>query len=150
MAPTLTKPFHRPGWVYEEKVDGWRMVAYKTNGAVRLISRNGIDHTARFRAIAAVIMETDCPSMVLDGEVAVYDDKLVSRFDLLRDLDASIVTTPPLFMVFDMLHARGRDLRKRPLGDRRQCLERELNGAELVLPGPPSGRRRAQGVAAGA
>jgi len=28
MAPTLAKPFERPGWVYEEKYDGWRMIAY--------------------------------------------------------------------------------------------------------------------------
>jgi hypothetical protein len=26
--PTLVAPFHRPGWVYEEKVDGWRILAY--------------------------------------------------------------------------------------------------------------------------
>jgi hypothetical protein len=32
MAPTLVcEPFHREGWVFEEKVDGWRMLAY--NGA---------------------------------------------------------------------------------------------------------------------
>jgi len=134
MAPTLTKPFHREGWIYEEKVDGWRMVAYKTGGAVRLISRNGIDHTARFRDIAAMIMKMTATSLVLDGEVAVYDEKLVSRFDLLRDSDDAIVTTPPLFMVFDILHVRGRDLRKRPLGDRRQRLERELKGVEMVYP----------------
>src|SRR5262245_40823959 len=33
MAPTLVRePFHRDGWVYEEKVDGWRMLAYKDGG----------------------------------------------------------------------------------------------------------------------
>jgi ATP-dependent DNA ligase len=45
--PTLVKPFHRPGWVYEEKVDGWRIVAYKAGGNVRLISRKSVEHTAR-------------------------------------------------------------------------------------------------------
>src|SRR5262245_16372656 len=30
MHPTLvTRPFHRSGWVYEEKYDGWRMLVYK-------------------------------------------------------------------------------------------------------------------------
>jgi ATP-dependent DNA ligase len=30
MVPTLVRPpFHREGWVYEEKVDGWRVLAYK-------------------------------------------------------------------------------------------------------------------------
>jgi bifunctional non-homologous end joining protein LigD len=44
--PTLVaKPFHREGWVYEEKYDGWRMVAYKREDQVQLISRPGRDHT---------------------------------------------------------------------------------------------------------
>jgi len=29
MHPTLvTRPFHREGWVYEEKYDSWRLVGY--------------------------------------------------------------------------------------------------------------------------
>ena len=58
MAPTLVRPpFHRDGWVYEEKVDGWRMLAYKDGARVRLISRNAVDHTQRFRELAAAIAE---------------------------------------------------------------------------------------------
>jgi bifunctional non-homologous end joining protein LigD len=135
MHPTLVRePFHQQGWVYEEKVDGWRMLAYKTGGAVRLVSRNGVDHTARFRDIATMILRMPSPTLVLDGEVAVYDQKLVSRFDMLADPDDGLVITPPLLMVFDLLHARGRDLRERPLSDRRQRLERELRGADFVYP----------------
>jgi len=56
MAPTLVRePFHRDGWVYEEKVDGWRMLAYKDGSRVRLVSRNGRDHTRRFAGIAAAV-----------------------------------------------------------------------------------------------
>jgi hypothetical protein len=37
MHPTLVaKPFHRDGWVYEEKVDGWRMLAMMTSAAYHL------------------------------------------------------------------------------------------------------------------
>ena len=35
----------RDGWVYEETVDGWRMLAYKDGSRIRLISRNAGDHT---------------------------------------------------------------------------------------------------------
>ena len=49
MAPMLARPpFHRDGWVYEEKIHGWRMLAYKDGRRVRLISRNAVDHTWRF------------------------------------------------------------------------------------------------------
>ncbi len=47
-ATDVSRPFHRTGWVYEEKVDGWRIVAIKAEGAVRLVSRNDRDHTRRF------------------------------------------------------------------------------------------------------
>jgi hypothetical protein len=40
MIPTQApEPFHRDGWVYEEKVDGWRILAYKDGQRVRLLSR---------------------------------------------------------------------------------------------------------------
>ena len=53
MAPTLVRePFHRAGWVYEEKVDGWRIVAYKDGQRGRLVSHHGVDHTRRFPDLA--------------------------------------------------------------------------------------------------
>jgi ATP-dependent DNA ligase len=42
-------------------------------------------------------------SLVLDGEVAIYDQQLRSRFDWLREPDPEAVATPPLFMAFDLL-----------------------------------------------
>jgi hypothetical protein len=55
MAPTLVRePFHRDGGVYEEKVAGWRMLAYKDGERVRrLVSRNGRGNTLRFADLAA-------------------------------------------------------------------------------------------------
>ena len=50
-ATQVPSPFHTKGWVYEEKYDGWRMLAVKEAGRVRLISRNGRDHTKRFPEI---------------------------------------------------------------------------------------------------
>ena len=89
MAPTLVRPpFHRDGWVYEEKIDGWRMVAYKSGSRVRLFSRNAVEHTGRFPDLAAALARIKADVAVLDGEVAVVDAQLVSRFHLLGDPDA--------------------------------------------------------------
>jgi bifunctional non-homologous end joining protein LigD len=88
MAPTLVRePFHRPGWVYEEKVDGWRILAYKDSARVRLLSRTGVDYAKRFRELAAVIAALPVPTLVLDGEVAIFDQQLRSRFEWLRRPD---------------------------------------------------------------
>jgi bifunctional non-homologous end joining protein LigD len=135
MHPTLiARPFHREGWVYEEKVDGWRMLAYKRGHDVRLISRNGREHTKRFPGIVAAIRELDAPMLVLDGEVAVFDEKLLSRFEWLRHHAPPEVATPPIFIAFDCPVARGKDLRERPLYVRRNVIEDLLDNCDLVLP----------------
>jgi bifunctional non-homologous end joining protein LigD len=135
MAPTLVRePFHRDGWVYEEKVDGWRILAHKDGDRVRLVSRNGRDHTRRFADLAAAVAKLSARTLVLDGEVAIYDQQLRSRFDWLREPDPAAVATPPLFMAFDLLSLDGRDLTGRPLRDRRARLEDVVAGSELVFP----------------
>jgi bifunctional non-homologous end joining protein LigD len=134
MQPTLiAKPFHREGWVYEEKYDGWRMVAYKREGQVRLVSRPGRDHTKRFPALVAAIAALPPSTLILDGEVCIFDERLVSRFEWLRHGKPPGVVTPPVFMAFDCLHAADRDLRELALRARRERLEYVLEG-QLILP----------------
>src|SRR4030095_6006829 len=123
MQPTqVRQAFHREGWLYEEKIDGWRMLAYKDGRKVRLESRNGVDHTRRFPQLAATVAALPGRTLVLDGEVAIFDRQLRSRFDWLRGPDHEEVATPPLLMVFDLLYA-SRDVTKRPLRERRARLE---------------------------
>ena len=56
MHPTqVAKPFHHEGWVYEEKVDGYRVLAHKAGDRVRLMSRHAKDLTARFPELAAAV-----------------------------------------------------------------------------------------------
>jgi bifunctional non-homologous end joining protein LigD len=142
MQPTqVARPFHTKGWVYEEKVDGWRMVAYKVAGSVKLVSRNGRDHTSRFPGIVASLRKLDATGLILDGEVAVYDAQLVSRFEWLRHASPPDLSTPPLFMVFDCLQARGKDLRKEPLYVRRNVIEDVLDEQDSRTMGSRRGSR---------
>jgi len=96
-ATQVARAFHREGWVYEEKVDGWRMLAYKVAGTIKLVSRNGRDHTSRFPGIVAALRKLDATGLILDGEVAVYDAQLVSRFEWLRH------ASPPVLDEQDMV-----------------------------------------------
>jgi bifunctional non-homologous end joining protein LigD len=70
---------------------------------------------------------------ILDGEVARYDERLVSRFEWLRESPRDEVATPPMFMAFDCLHLDQDDLRGQALRVRRECLETVLDGAPTVL-----------------
>jgi len=128
LATLVATPFNKPGWIYEEKYDGVRLLAYKEGDRVRLLSRNDIDNTARFPAVAAAIEKLPAASLLLDGEVVVFDKKDVSRFQLLQRSEGHAA-----YAVFDCLYANGEDLRRKPLSQRRERLERILAGSKVLL-----------------
>jgi bifunctional non-homologous end joining protein LigD len=135
MQPTLVStPFHRPGWIYEEKVDGYRMVAYKQGGSAQLVSRQGKEFTQRFPELAKAVAALGAESVILDTEMAVFDRQLISRFEWLRGQPKSDVATPPMLIAFDLLELDGEDQRARPLRERRQALEHLLTGERVILP----------------
>jgi len=78
-ATSIAKPFHRPGCVYKEKVDGWRVLAYKDAAGVRLASRNSKDLTRRFPELAAAVV-----SMTVETADEDIDDAAVER--AIRDM----------------------------------------------------------------
>jgi len=140
LATLVTEPFDKPGWVYEEKYDGDRILAYKEGARVLLLSRNSKDNTGRFPNIAAAIGKLRPTALLLDGEVVVFDKKRVSRFQLLQQDRGE-----PRYAVFDCLFADGKDLRREPLSARRRALERVVSSKGVVL---LSRRLAANGLAA--
>lgn len=120
--------------MYEEKVGGWRVLAYKDAAGVRLVSRQGRDLTRRFRELAAAVGALEVPTLLLDGEIAVFDRQLLSRFEWLRGRPTDEAATPPTLITFDCLYARGKDLRKRPLRLRRNVVEELIDEQRLILP----------------
>jgi bifunctional non-homologous end joining protein LigD len=133
--PTLvSKAFHHAGWVYEEKVDGWRMVAIKTEGTVRLVSRKGHDLTTRFPELIKALSGLKRRTFIFDGEIAVYDRAFISRFEWLHRRPTDATATLPVYRVFDVLEFDGRDLRGEPLNVRRRLLERFLRRHGMIFP----------------
>lgn len=127
----VKQPFHTPGWVYEEKYDGYRAMAYKDGARVRILSRNLKDLTRQFEEVAAAVARLRAPRLILDGEIAVFDERLVSHLGYLRGAPrGEQIRTPPVLVAFDCLFARGRDLLREPLRKRRSVLEKELAKAE--------------------
>lgn len=124
LATLVRKPFHAPGWVYEEKYDGDRILAYKEGDRIHLLTRNDKEHTARFPQIVAAIQALRPRTLLLDGEMVIFDRKKVSRFQLLQQSKGEAV-----YAVFDCLYVDGKDLRKEPMAARRKALE-EVMGAD--------------------
>ena len=120
MLATLSKTLVTgPDWVYEEKYDGIRAVAYRDDDRIRVLSRTGQDLTAGFPAIVDALRDLPDSDFVLDGELVVFDPGGVSRFQLLqrRGIDKG---TRTVYVVFDCLRSEGRDLMRRPLEERRK------------------------------
>jgi bifunctional non-homologous end joining protein LigD len=131
MLATPGEPFTRPDWVFEIKYDGYRLLAGKEHGEVRLISRNRHDFTAVFPEIAEVLAALPYEHFLLDGEVVVHDAEglpsfagLQQRGRLTRELDIgrAAVQWPATLYAFDLLLCGEYDLRPLPLTARKRLL----------------------------
>ena len=127
LATLVRKPFHKPGWIYEEKYDGYRILAYKEGDRVTLVSRNGNDRTRNYPHVARAIGDLRVRTILLDGEVVAFDRDRVSRFQLLQTGNTSTA-----YAVFDCLFDSGRDLRHAPLEVRRAAAEAFIGKAKGI------------------
>jgi ATP-dependent DNA ligase len=92
--PTLaSKPPVGPQWVHEIKQDGYRLIARKRDGRVRLFTRRGYDWTERNPRISEAVAAIAAASAVIDGEAVYCDGQGVAVFDLLhsRDYDDQVL-----------------------------------------------------------
>lgn len=120
------------GWLYETKFDGYRMIAACDHGSVRCYTRSGKDWSARFGPIPDALAALNLPDTLLDGEIIVSDRSGRSDFSALQRAlkeDPSALA----FVVFDILRHAGKDLRSRPLLERKAALEKALT----AKPKPP-------------
>jgi len=133
-----SRPFSAPGWIFELKYDGFRVLAAREGEAVRLLSRRGNDMIACFPEIATSLLEL--PDLVIDGELVLLDVKGRPQFERLRrrlalkrfSIDHAARTEPAALFAFDLLELRGKDLRRLPLLERKAQLERLLRKSTRI------------------
>ncbi len=128
--PTLVdNPPRGAKWIHEIKHDGYRLIARKERDAMRLWSRYGTDFTDSMKSIVRSVASLPAKSAVIDGEAVVLRRDGHSDFEALRTRAAARST----YVVFDLLHLDGRDLRQRPLEERRALLADLVADAEGIL-----------------
>jgi bifunctional non-homologous end joining protein LigD len=120
LATLIDKPFDDKGWVFETKWDGFRLITEKRGHALRLWSRNGIDVTTRYAVLLPGLQKID-GSCVIDGEICALDAHGRSRFQLLQN--ALNKKARLLYVVFDALFVGGKDIRAKPLLERKEVLK---------------------------
>jgi bifunctional non-homologous end joining protein LigD len=105
------------------------------DGKVRMLTRRGLDWTARFQQIADALTKLKASDAYIDGEVVVLDEAGVSRFASLQDaLSLKKRTERLVYFAFDLLHLDGRDMRVLPLVERKAKVESLLG--KLKKSGP--------------
>ncbi len=109
-------------WISEIKFDGYRLLARRERGVVQLITRNGLDWTARLPAIAAAIAGLGQGDLLLDGELVALQPDGVSSFHALQAALRDKRDDTLFFYAFDLLHLDGHDLAPCPLADRKAVL----------------------------
>jgi bifunctional non-homologous end joining protein LigD len=130
MLATLTDaPFDDAGWVFEDKYDGFRMVAKIKGGKVTLYSRNGkiISHSY---AEVAKALESVKGDAVIDGELVALDKEGISHFQLLQN--ALRREAKLQYCAFDLMFLDGEDLRGLTLLERKKRLKAILPRHKLI------------------
>jgi bifunctional non-homologous end joining protein LigD len=103
MAATLTQDrFTGPDWIFERKLDGVRLIAFKNGDDVRLLSRNKLPQN--IPAVAEAIAALPVVDAVFDGELT---------------WDGGII-----YHVFDVVWLNERDVMALPLYVRQSLLDR--------------------------
>jgi bifunctional non-homologous end joining protein LigD len=129
LATLVNEPFDDKKWVFETKWDGFRLITEKRDNNVRLWSRNGIDVTSRYAALLPALQMIHA-SCVLDGEICALDAQGRSRFQLLQN--ALNKKAKLLYVVFDALFVQGKNIRDKPLLQRKDILKALLPKEPLL------------------
>jgi bifunctional non-homologous end joining protein LigD len=151
MLATLTDaPFDDKEWIFEDKYDGFRMVAKIEGGKVTLYSRNGKVISHNYSEVAKALEGVKADA-VIDGELVALDKKGVSHFQLLQN--ALRHKAKLLYCAFDLMFCDGEDLRKLTLLERKKRLHQILPRQKLIAfsrhrrgNGTSSSRKRSERV----
>ena len=134
------QPFNNPNYLFEQKLDGVRLIATKSGSAVRLWTRNQKDRTFQFPEVADALKKL-LGDFVLDGEAVVYDKRHNPSFQLIQPrvqqmnkgaVAQLIKTNPTVYCVFDILNLNGRDLLGEDLMRRKAILKKVVKNSAAV------------------
>jgi len=135
--PQLTKLVDQapdgPDWLHEIKFDGYRMHARLDRGAVRLLTRTGLDWTHKYPAIARAVASLPARQAYLDGELCGVRPDGTTSFSLIQNASDTGNSEALVFFLFDLLHLDGEAIAPMPVTERKERLRALLSAAGSPL-----------------
>ena len=122
LATSVEKAPEGGEWLHEIKYDGYRLFARIERGTVRLITRSGLDWTAKFPELAQAFARLPGETALIDGEIVCLASDGTTSFSGLQDAISSGKTGALNFFAFDLLYNDGWDLTGAALEDRKAAL----------------------------
>ena len=98
------------------------MHARLDRGEVRLLTRNGLNWTAKYPQIAAAVAALPARQAYLDGELCGVRPDGITSFSMIQLASDAANAAGLVFFLFDLLHLDGEDLTARPLIERKERL----------------------------
>jgi bifunctional non-homologous end joining protein LigD len=120
-------------WLHELKYDGYRMMARLDRGAVKLLTRTGLDWTHKYPAIAKAVAALEARQAYLDGELRGVGPDGITSFNIVQLASDRGNAAALVFFLFDVLYLDGQDLRLLPLIERKERLRTLLADAAPSL-----------------
>ena len=110
-------------WLHEIKLDGFRMAARIERGQAQLLTRTGLDWTARYPGMSTALAAVRAKTAYLDGELCGVGADGVPSFAETQAATDGAGGVRLVFYAFDLLHLDGRDTARLPLAERKALLQ---------------------------
>jgi ATP dependent DNA ligase domain len=110
LSQRVEKPPSGVQWVHEIKLDGYRMAARIDNGRVQLLTRTGLDCTAKYPGAVAALADLNVKTAYLDGELCGVDDAGLPSFAQTQAATDGERGVHLVYYAFDLLHLGGWDI----------------------------------------
>ena len=115
-------------WLHEVKYDGYPMHARLDRGAVKLLTRTGLDWTHKYPPIAEAVASLGARQAYLDGELCGTFPNGVTSFSMIQAASDAGNAAGLVYFIFDLLHLDGENVGALPLIERKARLAALLSG----------------------
>ena len=112
-----------PQWLHEIKLDDFRMAARIEHGQARLLTRTGLDWSAKYPSALTALAGVRAKTAYLDGELCGVGEDGLPNFAETQAATDGARGVRLVFYAFDLLHLDGRDTAGLPLLERKTLFE---------------------------